>query len=401
MEHRITAEKVRFVMDVNRADLKVYNKAPYIIPILKVNGVYKTGQDLTTNQMMSIRISKDRFKEQEALTPEQKIKYPFVINPSGHYKVKHLDWLRRNDDYQKAMIDLLLLSGKCAENKTMFDSNPQRFVGYLEDAVGEAIAKNNIKDDQFEAAEILRQSSNEDYKRIALVFSFNTPNVFINTKAPHDVLRGQLLELCDSHPKEIKACFSKYNPGIEKDIFVLECVDAKIIIRKDKGDLYYENDYIGKTIDDVKKYLAGRDKQHLYAKFQSLLDQKQGHTIFTGNDYQGKKDNISLIMECKAAIFDGNFDDAQKAFIKVDKSENPVEYESLKVKLDEMKAAREGSKEDVLARKFRDEMMNTPIEEIWKKISNKLSNYSKDDCAAIWNDREKLVEYMVKVKFKK
>lgn len=405
MEQKNSADTVRIVIDVKRKP--VYLKTPYIIPIINDgsndNPRYRTGQDLTIQQIMPIKVSKGQYKESEPLTKEQREKYPFVINPTVQYKVKHLDWLKKKDPFQKALYDLMLLSGEWAESKAIFNQDPKKYVGYFEDAVGEAIAKNIIRQERYDAESAVRMAGIDEYRRIALVFGFIKPNIHIPINASPDEILDSLLELCDTYPKEIKMCFEKYNKGIDKDIFILECIDANIIQRKDKGDLYYDKDYIGTTLDDVKRYLGGKGNEDLYKRFQSLISQKHGKIITNSVelDKPAEGDDMSLIMMCKSAIFDGNLDAAKKAFIKINKDNYPLECESLSIAIENMKVSRVESKEAKLIDAFKEEMMTLTLEELQEKIKHQASKYDEKDCVGFWDDKEKLIEYMVKVKFKK
>lgn len=404
MEQKKTADTVRIVIDVIRKP--IYKKSPYIIPIINDgsndNPRYRTGQKLDIQQIMPIKVSKNNYKESLPLTEEQKEKYPFVINPTAQYKVKHLDWLKKKDPFQKALYDLMLLSGEWADSKALFDQNPKIYVGYFEDALGEAIAKNIIRQERYEAESAVRMAGIDEYKRIALVFSFHKPNIIIPIKASPDEILNSLLELCDTYPKEVKMCFEKYNKGIDKDIFILECIDANIIQRKDKGDLYYDKDYIGTTLDDVKRYLGGKGHEDLYKKFQSLISQKNGNTITNFElDSPAEKDDMAYIMVCKSAIFDGNLDAAKKAFIKVNKENYPAEWESLSTAIEKMEESRKDSKEAKLIDAFKEEMMALTLDEIQTKILHPSSKYDDKKCVNFWESKESLIEYMVKVKFKK
>ena len=137
-------KKVRVIIDLNK--YPVYKKSPYTIPIFGESGRFRTGQKLDTSKIIS-----GRMKGNEpalipvALTEEERAKYPVVIDPTNHYKVRHLQWLYKDDDSDKAILNLLLISGYWAENKSLFDKNPVKYHGYLDDPITEAIAKNDIK----------------------------------------------------------------------------------------------------------------------------------------------------------------------------------------------------------------------------------------------------------------
>jgi hypothetical protein len=398
------SEKVRVIIDVNRPEYRIYKKAPYVIPIIEENGKYRTGQDdLSIQQIMPIRVSKGVYKESEPLTEAQRKKYPYVINPLEQYTIKHLQWLNKKDDYDSCIYNLLILSGQWAENKIIYEQNPQKYHGYFEDAISEAIFKNNARDERFEAETAVRNASIDDYKRIALIFSFNVPNAVISLKSSQDELRSNLLELCDTHPKQMKMCFHKYNPGIDADIFILECIDANIIVRKDKGDLYHEGDYMGKTIEDVKRYLNSRGKEQLKAKFTSLLNQFRGRPLVDYSEEMNtkRKDDKTYIMECQSAIFENNLDDAKKAFIKVNKELYPEKHETLRLSVEKLEAEREASKESTLIDTFKADLSGLTLEKLQSKIQNKLSKYDEKDFEEIWDDKEKIIEQMIKIKFKK
>ena len=392
-----TVDKVRVVIDVNRKMLKVYRKSPFIIPVIKNNGIYLTGQDLTERQMMDTKTTKGQILEREPLTEEQKKKYPYVIDPSLTYKVNHLDWLHKKDPYQNALWDLLVISGQFAENKSRFDEDPRRYVGYLEDAVGEAVANNNIRQERFEAELEVRSSSMDDYKRIALVLNFTVPNINVNVREPKDVLLNKLLECCDTHPKQVKMCFPKYNKGIEKDIFILECIDAGFIKRSEKNDLFFDGEWIGKSIEDVKVFLSKRGNERVSSKLGKMLDEKNGITTPS----QSVVGEVNIITECKAAIFDGRLDEARKLLSKVDKENQKFEYENLEseiVRLEKLQSEKV-SKQEV--DKFVKELKDLPIDKIQGKISHVNSKYNESECKMFWDDKERLIEYMVSVKFKK
>ena len=331
----VKSDKVRIICDIKK--YPVYKKASYTIPIAEVGGRFRTGQDLSTRQMIREKTAKGQIIEPEALTEEQKKKYPFVIDPTNQYKVRHLTWLDKSNPFQAALLNLLLISGYWAENKVIFDKNPVAFHGYFEDPISEVIVRNNVKQERFEAETEIRMAKMEDYKRIALIFSFNVPEAHIALKASKDEIFGQLLDLCETHPKQVKMCFAKYNPGIDKDIFILECIDAKIIQRKDKGDLYYANDYIGANLDDVKRYLGSRGNEHLYKKFEALLDQSKGKTITSYSNFdRNAVTSMQHILECKSKLFDGDLEAAMRSFINVNREEYPVEYDLLKEAIDKV-----------------------------------------------------------------
>lgn len=396
-------DKVRVIVDINRQ--KVYVNTSYVIPIRMENGQFITGQDLPMSKIVTGKGKDNLEVTPEPLTEEEYKKYPFVIDPTNAYKVKHLQWLNKKDPMDAALIKLLILSTKWAESKLQFDENPVIYDGYLQDTISEAVSKNAMEDLRYEAETEVRKCGIDDYRRIALVFSFKVPGAFINLNESTEVIKGQLIELCKSNPKEMRQCFEKYNPGIDNDIFILECIDSEIVQRDGKGNLYYHKDYIGTSIEDVKQYLNKQGNQRLSAVFQSELEKKHGKAKTSMmNDKVSSKGNvktsIDYIMECKAAIFDGNYEAANKALSKIDNVEYSTEFDNLSEQVDVLKEKHNGNKNVAEIEKFKKEMEAAPIDVIQKKIEHIKSNYKKEDCIAIWDDKAKLIEYMVTVKFK-
>lgn len=394
-------KKVRVIIDLNK--YPIYKKSPYTIPIFGESGRFRTGQNLDTSKIIS-----GRMKGNEpalipvALTEEERAKYPVVIDPTNHYKVRHLQWLYKDDDSDKAILNLLLVSGYWAENKSLFDKNPVKYHGYLDDPITEAIIKNDIKKERYEAETEVRFASIDDYERIALIFNFSVPDSHLNINEPSDILKGKLIDLCETHPSQMKMCFEKYNKGIEKDIFILECINADIINRKANGDLYHDREYIGITMEDCHKYMAKKSNENLYAKFKALLEVKKGskYSDIVTDSNTSVEEDMTYIMKCKSAIFDGDYEGAKKIFTKINKDKYVGECERLDAEIETLRANRENSKLKADIKTFETELDTLSLDELHAKITNARSNYKEAECKDVWDDKEKIIAYMSKVKFK-
>ena len=371
-----------------------YKSVAYNIPIAKDGESYITGQNLTLKKMLGT----------DSLTPDEQIKYPFVINPEKMYKIKHLTWLGRDDAYQNTIIDLLLISGKWAKDKLEYDNDTVKYDGYFEDPIAEAVAINYFKDDRFDAETCIRGASIEDYQKIALMVNFLSPDVAINVSMNRDLVLKQLYDVCDTKPLIVKSCFAKYNKGVDKDIFILECLHYNILRRIDNGDIWYLQDYIGKTLDDVKRYLGKKENEHLWGKFQALLEQSKGHTVTNmqiTEKISGIEQNMIHIMECKAAIFDGDYEKAKTCHSKINRELYPIECETLSEQLKKMEEKRSESKSNAVKEKFIADLQLKDIKDLQKTIVNKVSKYKEEDCKEFWDDKEKLIVYMSDFKFGK
>ena len=88
--------KVRVVFDK-----RIYRKYNWTIPIVEFSGSYRTGQNLEFKKMIG----------EVPLLPEEEKLYPFVINPLNLYKLPHNRVLDTDIPSDKAIYDLVLLSG--------------------------------------------------------------------------------------------------------------------------------------------------------------------------------------------------------------------------------------------------------------------------------------------------
>jgi hypothetical protein len=394
-------KKVRVILDIDK--YPAYKKSPYTIPIYGDGGRFRTGQSLDTSKIISGKMKGNEPSLIPApLTEEEKAKYPIIIDPTNHYKVRNLQWLFKDDDMDKALINLMLISGYWAENRAIYEINPVKYHGYFDDPITEAVIKNDIKKERYEAETEVRYASNSDYERIALIFNFSVPESNININDPSDILKGKLIDYCETHPKQMKMCFEKYNKGIDKDIFILECINADIINRKPSGDLYHDREYIGVSMEDCHKYMAKKGNEPLYAKFKSLLEIKSGKKVsdYVVETVEKTDDNISYIMKCKSSIFDGDYEGAKRNFSKIDKEAYKSECERLEVEIENLKGQRVNSKLKAEINAFETELNDLPLAELHNKILHIKSNYKESECKDFWNDKAKLVDYMLKVKFK-
>jgi len=391
--------RIRVIVDTKR--YPIYKKAPYVIPITGDNTGFRTGQELTVRQTVTRRVKGEDIPPPDAIPQELKDKYKFIIDPTDIHKVRHLEYLDKKTPRGSAMLKLLQLSGEWANSKTEFESNPVKFKGWLEDINSESAAKNNKARERYEAETCIYTASINDYKRIALILSYSAPHIDINTHSSEEIMKAKLIEACESNPKEVKMCFVKYNPGIDRDIFILECIDSKIILKKDKGDLWLENEYLGTNLEDVKMFFGKKGNEYIYSKLQSLLDRSKGNSLtdLSINGLNKKKSYIEIIMECKAAIFDGDLNAAKMALSKLDKEEFPIEYDSLKIKIEGIGKVQQESLKKTEREKFVELHESMDLEKIQSKIEHKNSQYSPEVCKGFWNDKEMLIKYMTEFKF--
>lgn len=270
----------------------IYNKHPWPVPIVKESeNKYLTGQNLTYKQMIG----------EADLTAEERVKYPVVINPHNMYKGIDRKFYHLDDPNDKAMYELMILSGYIAKTEAAYKKNRDRFVGYFFDPENEAIKANEFEDKVFEAQSRVRAMSITEYDKIllALTYKISSYNVGGNLKGlSPDRKRYEILEACKTYPDEVLNCFSDYNPGIDEELFIIELINTGILFQKQDGSIMHGPAYIADSIDGVKKYLAKEENQYLRKKWQITLDERKGYVPQgSGSDFAGKHkmfDNMNL-----------------------------------------------------------------------------------------------------------
>jgi hypothetical protein len=132
-----------------------------------------------------------------------------------------------------------------------------------------------------------------------------------------------------------------------------------------------------------------------------LLDRSKGNSLtdLSVDGLNKKKSYIEIIMECKAAIFDGDISAAKMALSKLDKEEFPIEYDSLKLKIESIGKIQQESVKKTEREKFVELHESMDLEKIQAKIEHKNSQYNPDVCKGFWEDKTMLIKYMTEFKF--
>jgi len=381
---------------------KPTKKHPFTIPITKLRDrVFITGQDLSYKKMIG----------EVDLTKEEEAKYPVVIDPTEHYKVIHMQPLYRNNDYDKAIIDLLLLSGRIAESKAKYDEKPVEYVGYLKDELAESNAFIAIEDERYEAETAVRESTIDDYKKIALIVNYRMGKSIDVLNMPDQYVKGELIKAAKENPKAVKMCFPKWNPAVAEDIYILQLIRHNILTRQPNGDIYDGEEFIGVGIDAVGKFMKMSSKSHYLNKWKTLLDRKLGLVSqkvaeqaidgYNKNDRQTEFDN--LLSKVKVAIVDENLSAAEYHLDRLttefaDLLEMDVEV-SLNQKVDDLKLKKVEDKTLAEKKKFRESLEILDLNAIQSKITHGKTPFKKEECESFWEDKMKLIEYMVTIKF--
>jgi len=364
---------------------------PYIIPITKTKSGYLTGQNLPTEKMLNPAL----------LNETERKSIPYVIDPTDHLRVNHSEWLRLDNPVDKARYELLLLSKKWAKSKKEYNDNKSIYDGYLEDRTIESKTNNDLRDQQFEVESLLRKSTVEDQKRIALklnsmipIFNANVNNLTI------DELKNILLDACRDFPDKVKECFSQYNSKVEFEFFILELVQHGILKKNPDGSYFDGKDYIGSNMTNIELWVDKNENSYRKNKWAGLLQERKGNIGAVVVDPKEKEE--AMVTACQKALYEKNIIEAEEAINILQKYfDNNPKLSEFRNNLELLKSPKvtESGIEELT--KFSEDLAKKTIEQLRTTIKHHNSPYKEEDCVDIWGNKDSLIKYMCKIKFQK
>lgn len=377
---------------------KIWRKHNWYVPIVKErDGVFLTGQDLPYAKMIG----------EEMLTDGEKKQYPFVIDPTEHYRIIHGQRFNTSEYYDRMILQLALNSSEIAESLSAYKKDPQAYVGYVEDNLAEARAYNETADLKYEADTLIRNLPISDFRRVALLVNY-TMGKHINVDSmPEDYIKAKLLEAANEDPDAVLKCFPKHNPGIEEDLYILELIKYKILYKKPNNEIYDGDVYVGQSLGDAKNFLHKSHNAGYVNKWKHLLDKAKGIASDVAIDKlptDSRADEYKeIILKVKEAIFDEKVDKAEYYFDKAAKEyagylDNATES-SLLSKINDLKSKRKDDNDNKKKEQFKKELEELEVKKLQEKIKHAKSPYDGKQCEEFWNDKSQLIEYMIKVKF--
>jgi len=370
---------------------KIDKKNGYIIPIEKVNEIYITGQDLTYDKMIG----------KVPLTEEEKRKYPHVINPHSLLRIRdHKKLDVENDAYDKALYDLMIASRTIAKSKSHFDKDPIQYVGYIFDMEEDAKATIQKEDAIYTAMTLIRDLPVDSYKPTVLLMNHMVKNKFYipPTGVSLELQKAKMLEACRQYPEAVKNCFPAYNPGIERYGFVLELIEYKIIKESGRGELFYEKELLGSSVDQVLSYLDKEPNSHMKRVFAHRLQVAKGLVTQEKIDVVLESDFIADVNYLKALILDddaGSFKEKYPVFVtKYSMYVSQDKYiRDMAVLSKYMHKISSSSERE----SFKISLEERDLESLHRAFTVK-SPYVREEAEEFWEDKEKLIEYMVNKK---
>jgi len=400
--------KVQIIFD--HPDHRILKKHAWTIPIEKVGNEFITGQDLDHDKKIG----------KQPLTDKEKERYPFVINPiEGRYKARDRNWFDLRLDEDWALYNLIIHSKRIAPHVGEFHKNRAKYLGYFHDPETEAVANLDDYDKRFEAEKFIRGLSIDRYVPTILLINYKigSTDFSISTKGvSSDRQKEQLILAAHRYPERILECDPKNNKSAAIDMFLLELIEEDVLIRKHNGDITFGGEYLGSNLEEVKKALVHEDNKHLAERLNIMLEEKKKgiSSAVASEAFKKVADSDSAYLEkynnvvnaFKAAIYEKEQGVAIKQLKVIEKMFPETVSRKLNIDFTTQKAQNmyedafseeKTSKED----RFKAELDELSLEDLQKKISHHMTAFKEEDCKDFWNDKQKLIDYMINVKFEK
>lgn len=375
---------------------QVYKKHPWIIPIIKLSeNNFMTGQELDHKKKVGL----------EPLTAEEKKSYPHIINPDKYYRLANNMVYDRNSSYDSALLDLAIISGRMAPSYAEYQVSPKQFVGYLKDNLTDAVEYNKLEDLRYDAQTAIRSLPMSEYAKVALIINFRMGKAINVDTMPTDYVKAELLKAANEDPKSVKLCFPKWNKGIELDIYILQLIHKKILSKSPNNDIYDGTVYVGNGIEGVKGFMTQSHNQHYINKWKTMLDGES--KVVVESNYKPDTSDLdayrALVSQTRKHIEAKNIFDVESNFNTLNEKYaeflTRAESEFILNALHDLKKDSFFGEEAKKKKAFEDELNSLDLEKLQKKIQHRNSPYEQKSCEGFWQDKDKLIEYMLKTKF--
>ena len=326
-----------------------YRKEPYpAIPIYNERlGTYITGQHIDPSDPETLNnLTKREIEQEDKLSADKRKKFPHVIVAEMRVPIQHLRIINLSTNDEGAYIapkdvaelEFFKLQEVVAPSKGKVINKKHWF--YIEDKEAEAETRVANRTLQFEAEKLVRENlSISMYQDVALVLNYKIQDFSLDIRNSTDtVIQDALFEACRKNPADVIKCFDK---SADMDKFILKLEHYGIINLED-GKFYDGGQYLGDTVDDVKKFLKGQEGSRYHKRWSTLIAQKE-NTIIKDNSHDEKAAFDKAIRDCSMAVIQGGVTAARDAYerafllnpeapelVKLDeaicKLENPAPY---------------------------------------------------------------------------
>lgn len=379
-------------------DKRIYRKYNWTIPIVEFSGSYRTGQNLEYKKMIG----------EIPLTPEEEKLYPFVINPLNLYKLPHNRLIDLDNPSDKAIYDLVLLSGKFAKSKVEFKKASH--YGYFEDKEIEAsVIIADVMDETAALSKIIELNAIE-IDSISLMLNYSTKkedfDISVNNSSTNQK-KAAMIKLARKNPKVILNCFEDYNPDSKDDLFIYKLIHHKLII-KTMNDFYesaggVRGRYLGKSLNDVKDFLNKKTNFSVADKFRNLLKQYETGMVVTipisevENNVNPEDKKKMLVSQIKADLFDNEL---EKAELKIEKlraicSKDDVAFASIVSAYNSACESKKLSDKEARIKSLREQYIAMDLAKLISLFNVKSSKFVFAEIEEFKEDKDKVIEYMV------
>lgn len=379
-------------------DKRIYRKYNWTIPIVEFSGSYRTGQNLEYKKMIG----------EIPLTPEEEKLYPFVINPLNLYKLPHNRLIDLDNPSDKAIYDLVLLSGKFAKSKVEFKKASH--YGYFEDKEIEAsVIIADVMDETAALSKIIELNAIE-IDSISLMLNYSTKkedfDISVNNSSTNQK-KAAMIKLARKNPKVILNCFEDYNPDSKDDLFIYKLIHHKLII-KTMNDFYesaggVRGRYLGKSLNDVKDFLNKKTNFSVADKFRNLLKQYETGMVVTipisevENNVNPEDKKKMLVSQIKADLFDNEL---EKAELKIEKlraicSKDDVAFASIVSAYNNACESKKISDKEARIKSLREQYIAMDLAKLISLFNVKSSKFVFAEIEEFKEDKDKVIEYMV------
>jgi hypothetical protein len=343
-------QKVRIVATDARYRKETYPAIPIFSDKL---GTYLTGQHIIpTDPSTKGNLTVKEMLGEMKLSEVKLKKFPYLIVPEIRVPILHMrnfDLSQKEDgEYinpkDKAEFDFIKIQPVVASSKDIMNGD---HYFYIENKVAEAEIRVTNRTLRYKAEKLILEKHNiNNYRQIAMLLNYKIADFRVNLNSVTDImLQDALLDACEKYPKSVIDCF---NDDSKEDLTILKLEDYQIITRKDNS-FYDGNQFLGDTLDEVKRFMR-EDSGSIYkTRWMSLLGRKENNSTDTDVKKIDKERLKELISDCSFAIFDKEFDKAVSCYeqaILIDP--DSANLKKLKAKMDEALENKPGTSNDYI-----------------------------------------------------
>jgi hypothetical protein len=281
--------KVKLIAVDNRYKETAY---PYQCVFDEALKTYRTGQHIDNSDPKTRdNLTVEEMTGEVQLSEEKRKRFPYVINPLpqiNFYNNQEFDLStdesgKHLNPRDAALVNLLKKHGYMVA-VTREEVIPKRHMFYIKDDIYEAEQRVSKSDKAYQAEKYIREELKGDGLRdVGMVLAYKVKDFRYNPDTESDLmLKDKIIELCKTKPEKVLEC---KQPGTNDDIYVLKLSLHNFITRRGT-DFYDGSKFIGKDLDDVKKFMNLEENTALVSKWNRLLAEKEGRVTDT-TQYKG------------------------------------------------------------------------------------------------------------------